>query len=529
MSRRSFFFSFGLILFSTVAQAQWWPGAYYKQGTFVAKDQSHSRSDVLVTAAHPVWPTWGSVVARLAVYEKMISLDTYGTYEVFSVDEAIWPTGITSIGPSAHLVDVQPDSLGNVLFAVRFTDSLFVGDSLMAVADPWSPSELLLAYSPQDSATSWMRPVFGIADLAWNKGTYRVAQRHFGESSVLKLNTQGLLLDSLGVEGLLVSSIDHDWQGNTYVGGLIQGYDTLRAGTFQTYIPMGIAVGALQVDDQGNGQWVQYSSDLTYSFPHLYFSNMYNTLWIAGDLGGQQVWGNDTLQGAQWVYDFFLVCLDPATGAVKATYETPNTAGAITGDYRLASRQPFASAINSEVVLMLSHRGSAKLDGFSLPAGAPNSPLVHGLTFVRADQWGMYDAQSINFPGAGVVAHGHDGDGEMSSTWGAGIAYGDSMITVSDTILLDSLNTDIIGFNLYWEWSIEEEPQAKPSLFPNPTQGDLSVTSGWREGEVIEVFTNHGVRIYRGRADQFSAAGLTSGGYLLRRDNGQQFKFVVRH
>ncbi len=154
-----------LLLAATAVQAQWWPNQYFKQGTYLSKGADETRSDLVMTTRVPNSYDWRTVAARLAVYEKMISLRTYGTYEVFQVEQGIDPMGIVAVGPSAHMVDVQSDSLGNLLFAVRFTDSLYVGDSLLASADSWSPEELLVSYNIQDSTVQWVRPVFGVEDL----------------------------------------------------------------------------------------------------------------------------------------------------------------------------------------------------------------------------------------------------------------------------------------------------------------------------------------------------------------------------
>jgi hypothetical protein len=467
-----------------------------------------------------------SVVSRMTKWETSQGLSNFGAQEVFEVDF----TGTTSpwfeIEGKVNVLSITTDITGATYFALRYMDTLVVADSVLGASAAWSPEELILCWQ---NGILWTKPVAALQALAFDAFHSELVglTQKFGGSSLVRFNpSAGSLIDSTFLENALCAHFDLDPLGNAYVAGIASGGDSIHAGTFSQYTgSSGMNVFALKVGRDGNGRWMQSAEDMNYAFPHILCDHNSN-IWMTGDLFGSQVWGTDTLAGSQWVYDFFLTKFD-SSGAILGAWETPNTS-TLTGDYRIAQRQPLAPS-DSGVVLMLSNRGGVPFNG-ALPVGGSTNPQDHGLTFLEFGddyQHGeTFSAKggSVLASGLGTVFNGSIG------IWGAGIYYADTLQFNTHVQPLDSLNNDVIGGIITGPFGNVEEPNQTDSfvLYPNPVSDKLFSTYGWQRGDDLHVYNSLGSLIYEGSPELFSAIHLPEGMYYLI-VNDQRRVFVVRH
>lgn len=510
-----------MLLISGSLLAQWGPPYYHSSNVFSKTTQNY-RSDMVFAGGDFM----DVHVARMVEYTKQISLNYYGSWEIGDMEGL---NTFLTLENSVHIVNMVVSEQGELLLALRHTDSLVVADSLLSITTPYTPKDVLVSYNLFADSIIFVRPAEQIADICavqnWPKSTWYILTHTFSGNNILKLSPDGNFRDTLVMENVLSNSLVSDPQNpaTLYIGALFNGYDTIKVGNYSKYLPHSSAVGAVSLDTNGNGNWIQWAEDLTYSFPHIHVSQNY-TVMLTGDLFGSQVWGSDTLEGSQWVYDFFLTTFDQS-GQVLSALETPNTA-TITGDYRLAKRQPLINT-GFDAVLMLSHRGTVALDGQSYPLGGVPNPQTHGVTFAMTDGYSFYSTESFNLPGGAVEAHGHIGMYNQLGIWGAGLTYGDSLLVNSDTLFLDSTYSDIIGRNLYWEWSIPEEDRPSAQLYPNPiAHGALQCSKRWDAAERITVVNALGQQMFEGEAVGYRVDYLPSGTYIVYREDGTHLRFV---
>ena len=506
----------------------WFGGAQtalHRWGTVFPKPSNEFRSEFVFGKNG----TNSALIAQMTSYAAQISLSNYGAFSVSVFDHANGGLNQEAfeIGPKSHIVGLSGDA-DHIYVGIRYTDSLFVANSLVDVADPWTPSTLLLSWSLSGDSIAWTQPIASLQDFCYAPSLgFKVLTSHPSSAALLTYSDQGVQLDSLYIEGALPGHLALDDQGNSYISGLYSSYDTVKVGNFSHYSGgTGLHVYALKVGADGNGAWLQSSTDLNYAFPHITVDQT-GHVWLAGELFSSQIWGSDTLAGSQWVYDFFLVRMD-SSGVIQGAWETPNTSS-LTGDYRIAQRQPIAPT-DSGVVLMLTNRGGVAFDG-QIPLGGSTSLMERGVTFLEFhDEYKRgetFTAGQNSYVSASGVTTAWNG---AVGLWGAGFSYSDSLDCNAEVFPLDSVYNDFIGTLFFDVFSGTPETLVPNTvIYPNPTNDAIYRNPSWDSGQHCFIYDIRGTLIFEGHPSEWTAKSIESGVYILRTRDGARTKFLVRH
>jgi len=471
----------------------------------------------------------GALVAQMSKWNTQLSLNNYGTFDI-GLFPSINPTGpeitpLFSVGHKSSIIALEADQ-NTAYVGIRYADSLVVADSLLDVADQWTPTNMVLAWDLQDNKILWTKSLDALQDFTLSSsGELIVLTTYPGSSALLTLGAQGVQLDSTFIDNALSGHLDLDQNDNRYISGLASGYDTVKVGSFSHYSGgSGLNVFALKVSPNGEGRWFQSSTDVNYAFPFIRCDEL-GHVWLTGELFLQQIWGNYTLAGSQWVYDFFLVKMD-TSGTIEGAWETPNTTS-ITGDYRLASRQPIARS-DSGVVLMLTNRGGVPFNG-TLPLGGTTSPQDRGITFLEFQDGYTRGITYGTTSNSYITASGLQPSwSNTAMIWGAGLAYSDTLHCHTAAYSLDSIYTDVLGLiQLSSNISVYENPDIARILYPNPTSGQIHASPAWEEKERCEVRDLRGRLLYEGHPENWSAEHLPKGLYILK-VGGEVYRIGVK-
>lgn len=471
----------------------------------------------------------GLLMARMVEWETAISLSNYGTSLITRVDPMGVNDTLFTVGSRAHVLALTSTAYIDYML-LRYTDTLLVGDSLLAIGQAWTPEEVIVAIHPTTHEILWTQQMDKMNDMQLYQNRLTVLCSDFGGSVLRVLDGQnGQELDSIYIESVLVGHLDLDQSGSMYVSGLVSAYDTVKVGTFNQYVGgTGLHVCALKVDTLGNGRWIKSSTDNSYGIPHI-LCDKRGSVWLAGDLFGPQIWGQDTLEGSQWVYDFFLVSID-TSGNVQGAWETPNTQ-TLTGDYQLATRQPLAAS-DSSVILMLTNRGGVAFDGM-LPDGGSTNLQDRGITFLEYANEYERGVTYSGGQGGYIQASGMASfDGGFHALWGAGVSYSDSLDCLQSLVDLDSLYNDVYGVMRFTH--IVGLPNSPHSgmhqyIYPNPTSGAIQANRPWSSDEQVIIYSALGRKVFEGHPDDWNMLAHKAGLYILLRSTGEMYRFIVQY
>lgn len=471
----------------------------------------------------------GLLMARMTQWQTAISLNNYGTSLITRVDPMGVQDTLFAVGPRAHVLALTSTVSADYTM-LRYTDTLMVGDSLLAIGQPWIPEEVIVATNPTTHEILWTQHIDKMNDMQLYKNRLTVLCSDFGASVLRVLDGQnGQELDSIYVESVLVGHLDVDQSGSMYISGLVSAYDTVKVGTFNQYVGgTGLHVCALKVDTLGNGRWIKSSTDNSYGIPHI-LCDKRGSVWLAGDLFGPQIWGQDTLEGSQWVYDFFLVSMD-TLGNVQGAWETPNSQ-TLTGDYQLASRQPLAAS-DSSVILMLTNRGGVAFDGI-LPVGGSTNLQDRGITFLEYSDEYERGVTYSGGQGGYIQASGIASfEGGYQAIWGAGVTYSDSLDCLQSQVDLDSLYNDVYGVMRFTHIvGLPNSPQSGLGqyIYPNPTSGAIQASRPWSAQEQVIIYSALGRKVFDGNPADWNNRAHEPGLYILQRSTGETYRFIVQY
>jgi hypothetical protein len=346
-----------------------------------------------------------------------------------------------------------------------------------------------------------------VADMAFANGKVYLAHNIWLNTVVSAVDGTGNLSVFLTQANVgILSSLDFDTGGNLYCTGSCAGDNSLYNGVsfppptfYNKYL--------VKYNPSGVPQWVDYSEDVTCIGPKVRVDHDNNIYWT-GQLNNPCLFDTVALQGPFWVYDFYLVKMNPQGSGLWGR-EVPQV---ITGD---ATTGPL------DIIRVMQD----------------NSVTIGGVTRGMID-WGngvVSDMGSVN-EGAWLLNYSSQGDAQWTKTGSGGYSdlksvdldpAGNLFFTGvgHDTVMFDDLS--IYRETYYYPYfvKVEDSPTGVPginltrhvSVAPNPASDIITLLPGTNitgpvdiidmNGKVAKQFTN---------PDHMDVSTLPPGLYYIR-------------
>lgn len=151
----------------------------------------------------------------------------------------------------------------------------------------------------------------------------------------------------------VVSSLDIDSQSNLYVTGSCAGVSADYNGYLDP-TPFTYSKYLVKYNASNEAQWVEYVEDITCIFPQIKVDLEDNIYW-AGPLYAGCTFDTIQLNGAEWVYDFFVAKYN-SEGNVQWAREIEEND--ISGDAEIGSLEPLAVMPDNSVIVACKTRGT---------------------------------------------------------------------------------------------------------------------------------------------------------------------------
>lgn len=475
--------------------------------------------------------------ASLTSYASSYSTKPMGSWTIRQITHTGNILHSFTLGSIVSVIDIQ--SLGNeVLIAGSFVDSLYLNDSLILsnpTANGISPQEFIIRVD-EEGKLVWAKDMYQELNYRQLQGLYLSPSEEvyyfFSEfsnySAIVQLGEDGIDLDSLKIDDNgMIWDVKMDEAGNTYVSGSSGGtWDSLQIGTFSQPIPFNYSIFITKIDTSGNAVWVKFVEDITFSPVQLALDADGNLL-AAGHLSSSQSWDSLHLEGPQWVYDYFLVKMNPQ-GNVLWAHEIQNDTGAITGDFLISPAQSIAIDSDGNIMLAGMLRGEVEFDTLTVQTG---DLQTHGRAFILFNSEGhalaskVYTHDNTYFISGEVISID---DQWISSTF---IRYGDSLEIDNQLIVTQGeATTLLIALSIHELYSPEVSQSPELFAYPNPA-ADYIILPGTSQDSSYQLFTLSGQCLAVLTSSQMetviSISHLKPGIYILKSNpSGNKIRFI---
>jgi len=151
----------------------------------------------------------------------------------------------------------------------------------------------------------------------------------------------------------VISSMDIDSQSNIYVTGSCAGLSADYNGDLYPS-PFSYNKYLVKYNASNDAQWVEYVEDITCIFPQIKVDMEDNIYW-AGPLFARCTFDTIQLNGAEWVYDFFIAKYN-SEGHVQWAREVEEND--ISGDAELSTLKSLAVMPNNSIIVACKTRGT---------------------------------------------------------------------------------------------------------------------------------------------------------------------------
>lgn len=232
----------------------------------------------------------------------------------------------------------------------------------------------------------------------------------FSTSRIIRFNSAGNEELSVSLSGArTISSIDAGPDGDIFAGGSC-GAGVLQLGDTAVNAPFTYNDYFVRFSASGECIYVNFVRDITFQRVNVVSDDQGN-LFASGDLFTNVQFGQFQTSGPQWVYDFYLVKIDP-DGNYLWVREVPNVTGTATGDARKAKNNSLALDSAGNIFLSGMLRGSVSWGNISTTSSGSNDVLI------------------LKYSSAGELLYGKTAGGS-SSDRADDISYNSGMIFVS--------------------------------------------------------------------------------------------------
>jgi hypothetical protein len=360
-----------------------------------------------------------------------------------------------------------------------------------------------------------------------NSGMLYVGYSTWINSHILKIDADGAYTSSVIQDDVsLISGVDVDGEGNIYATGGCAGSNSSFGGVIYP-APFTYSMYIVKYNSDGEPQWVKFIEDITCSTLRLKCDQT-GGIYVAGAIFAESMLDTIVINGATWVYDFFLTRLN-TDGEFQWALECPEV---LTGDATVGQLQ----FLNTDA------EGNALLAGFTrgmIDWGNGNISNVGGF-YYNVMMWNVSSqgvinwiktAGSQNYDNSHSICAGQDGDVYL-----AGITGGNSTFDTINIITEDFVYPFLAKLDLpsLTQVTVNEE-QLSVTVFPNPATDIIFIDA--KSGESFMIFNSNGEKLKEGRFNtnsyQINVSDLSSGIYFLIIQNevttqSRNAKFIVR-
>jgi hypothetical protein len=409
-----------------------------------------------------------SIAGDIFLYGEMHSdLDFWGQL-------TLYVTGITT---NAFLVKM--DAAGDIGWGLNLEDLPFESGVISDIVSV-EPDLLYFAYS------TWL------------------------SSNIVVMNTDGEYITSIVQENVaLVSGLDADEEGNIYAAGGCAGWNASFGGVSYP-APFPYTSYVVKYNSDYEPEWVKFIEDVTCSVLKVKYDHN-GGLYLSSQLFAGTLLDTIQLQGASWVYDFYLTRLNPV-GEFLWALECPQV---LTGDATIGKQQ----------YLSVDPEGNALLAGFTRGTIDWGDGIVSNTQdyYYNIMIWNVNPLGEINWIKT-AASEGYDDSHSIScdpqgNVYLAGIAGGTA---VFDTIIYetdDFVYPFLAKLNSQAMTAVaENDGKDEMDVFPNPANDRIFVHSN-EPGE-ISIYNLQGNKMMELKAESgwqtVSIDDLPGGSYLLR-------------
>ncbi len=459
----------------------------------------------------------------------------FGIFKIDLTDSAGNTVRTAQLGPKVTVHDIVADSAGNLFVAGSFMDTCSIDgqDTLNNSGGAFSVNPFLLCFD-STGTLQWKRnlsngplSIINLRTLSLApSGDIYYATDDFGDGKIIRLDSMGNDNGVIQLNGAkTIGDFKFDPFGNIYVTGSTS-FGSFSIGSFSLNVPEPYMIFIARINASGQATFIHLAHDITFQFPNVVTDENGNG-YIAGNLSDTLSWGNITLQGPDWVYDFFLVKVD-STGAFQWAREVPNPTGGIVGDFYIASRKCLAYDPQGRILLAGNLRGSIDWGNGVLVNNAMISQSNLHLVAFDISGIAMWAEKitSSTFNEMHAVLH-HQGNWYFTGSHNAATGVAFDTVTVDfnapQNILLAKLNN-----NMTTGLHTSDHTKTPLLIYPNPSDGQVVLPKTWCNGAPVELYSVHGKFIGEQlcNSGQLDLRNLVSGCYILKR-NHETIRLVI--
>ncbi|MBN2172736.1 MAG: T9SS type A sorting domain-containing protein [Bacteroidales bacterium] len=463
-------------------------------------------------------PVWGGIF----MFHEFYGINTYGDLNFVKMDQEGNTVSAFHCYGDGRIISLKHDNDNNLLALIGVRSDLLLDSSDTLYLAGQYETYYLIKLS-DDFDLLWSKQMAGGMDYNGagcfqidSNNTIYLGTDNFNNSELHIIDPDGNEIGQILQENVnLISSIAIDNEGNIYTAGSCPQSGATYGGV--VYEPPFIYnLYIAKYNNQLQVQWVNYAEDITCTFPQVE-ANDPDYVYFSGHLFDETHFGSITVNGPDWVYDFFVT--------------------------RLNSQGEFVWA--KEVPNMTTLSGDASIGKFDYSA-VDQEQNIYLTGFIRGDiNWGNgINSMSTNI-GPDVLLLKYNSDGELTiAKTGGGESY-DKGISMSlgnngdvymacigfDDVQFDSVSASLGGLSPYLvklnnvEFTSVSGLIIKTStlnIYPNPAADILNISFNGSVTEIIQIqihdITGSLVRImdvYANRHVQLNIANLKGGVYFL--------------
>lgn len=463
--------------------------------------------------------------------------DPYGSIELELYSSSGNLLSVHHLGNKVAIADIITDQQGNLFVSGYFMETLEIDnqDSLNNTGTGLNADPFLLCIDTGGSI-KWKRNLGGGAGSnPFTFGPFATSPSGKVYYSICDFSSGAIIcLDSLGFDGTqiqlnginTIGDVKFDTFGNAFIAGSTSN-GTMNIGTFSINVPEAYMLFIARINSSGQTTWVQLAHDITFQYPKL-VTDLTGNAYMASNLMDSITWGNQFLNGPDWVFDFSLVKVD-SMGIFLWAKEVPNPSSGIVGDFQLADKKCLAYDPAGRILMGGILRGSIDW-GNGVTANHPTLSQ-RNFNLVCFDESGVaFWTKSISnsfFKSMHSLTQS-GGEWYISAAHNAATGISFDTITVN---FLHPQNTLLAKLNNNMTTGMNHSPLSNAALFvyPNPAEGYFILPETWIGGGIIRLFSMNGQLIgeLKSSSEKVEIPHLKTGNYLLEK-NGRTIRIAVK-
>jgi len=289
--------------------------------------------------------TSGNIISSRIENSKLVYNTSYlgnCLIEKFDIQgNLIWDKKIFG---KVNIIDIKVDLENNIYAAGAYRDSIIV-DSNHYEINNLSQNHGFVFKLNSSGQAQWLKDFTDINPDYYsinamnldNTNSIWISVRKLHRSTFLqKLDSQGNVLQTIEQTDVIgLSGFDFDPFGNIYVTGAASSGQQSFNG-FNANAPFSYNVYIAKYSNNGSASWVKFIEDVTFQEPVIQCDNDGNS-YLSASLFDSISFGGLTVQGPDWVYDFYLTKID-SSGNFVWVKEVPAGNG-LTGDATIGQGQ----------------------------------------------------------------------------------------------------------------------------------------------------------------------------------------------